>query len=77
LEETEPTMINGCYVSNYLGRVITIRDKDWEKIKDAFVIPADPLELEKKEIYLMHERERTTKFELNGGIKRDLFSIRE
>lgn len=77
LEETEPTMINGCYVSNYLGRVITIRDKDWEKIKDAFVIPADPLELEKKEIYLMHEKERTTKFKLNRGIKRDLFSIRE
>jgi len=75
LEEAEPTVINGCYVSNFLGYVITVRDKDWEKIKDAFVIPTDPLELEKREIYLLHKKGRTIKYELIGGIQRDLFSI--
>jgi len=35
-----------------LERVITIREKDWDKIKDVFAIPPDPSELEKKEIYL-------------------------
>jgi site-specific DNA-methyltransferase (adenine-specific) len=75
LEEAEPTVINGCYVSNFLGHVITVRDKDWEKIKDAFVIPTDPLELEKREIYLLHKKGRTIKYDLIGGIQRDLFSI--
>jgi site-specific DNA-methyltransferase (adenine-specific) len=75
LEDAEPSVINGCYVSNFLGYVITVRDKDWEKIKDAFVIPTDPLELEKREIYLLHKKGRTIKYELIGGIQRDLFSI--
>jgi site-specific DNA-methyltransferase (adenine-specific) len=75
LEEAEPTVINGCYVSNFLGHVITVRDKDWEKIKDAFVMPTDPLELEKREIYLLHKKGKTIKYELIGGIQRDLFSI--
>jgi len=75
LEEAEPTVINGCYVSNFLGHVITVRDKDWEKIKNAFVIPTDPLELEKREICLLHKKGRTTKYDLIGGIQRDLFSM--
>jgi site-specific DNA-methyltransferase (adenine-specific) len=75
LEEAKPTVINACYVSNFLGHVITVRDKDWEKIKDAFVIPTDPLELEKRETYLLHKKGRTIKCELIGGIQRDLFSI--
>lgn len=75
LEEVEPTVINGCYVSNFLDKVITVRDKDWDKIKDAFVIPKDPLELEKKEIYLLHKKGRAIKYELVGGIQSDLFSM--
>lgn len=57
LENTEPTIINDCYVSIFLDKVITMRDKDWDKIKDAFVIPKDPLELEKREIYLHQKKE--------------------
>ena len=53
LAGTEPTIINGCYVSIFLDNVITIRDKDWHKIKEAFAIPANPKELEKREIYLL------------------------
>lgn len=75
LEEVKPTAINGCYVSNFLGNVITIRDKDWDKIKGAFVIPQDPLELEKKEIYLVHKKGKTIKYEVVRGIQSDLFSI--
>ncbi|MGC8964308.1 MAG: DNA-methyltransferase [Brevinematia bacterium] len=75
LEETVPTVINGCYVSNFLGNVITIRDKDWDKIKDAFIIPRDPLELEKREIYLLHNKEKTKKYEVARGMQSNLFSI--
>ncbi len=78
LEQTEPTIINGCYVSIFLDKVATVRDKDWDKIKDVFVIPADPLELEKKEIYLLYKKKRrTTKYEVVGGIQSDLSSLRE
>jgi site-specific DNA-methyltransferase (adenine-specific) len=74
LEEAEPTVIDGCHVSNFLCRAITVRDRDWEKIKQAFVIPANPLELEKREIYILHKKGRTIRHELTGGIRRDLFS---
>ena len=33
LEETTPTTINGVYVSVYLDKILTIRDKDYEKIE--------------------------------------------
>jgi site-specific DNA-methyltransferase (adenine-specific) len=33
LRLVQPTKIGGCYVSIYLGRVVTIRDKDWEKLR--------------------------------------------
>jgi site-specific DNA-methyltransferase (adenine-specific) len=74
LEEAVPTIIKGHYVSSFLGRIITIRDKDWNKIKDAFVIPRDPLELEKREIYLLPKDGRTIKYELVERIQKDLFS---
>jgi len=32
VEKAEPTLINGVYVSVFLGKVVTIRDKDYEKI---------------------------------------------
>ncbi|GAB6183627.1 DNA-methyltransferase [Thermodesulfovibrio hydrogeniphilus] len=58
LQETEPIMINGCYISIFLDTVITIRDKDWDKIKEAFIFSEDPKELEKKELklkqYMLH-----------------------
>ena len=33
LQNVAPTMINDCYVSVFLDRIITIRDKDYEKIQ--------------------------------------------
>jgi site-specific DNA-methyltransferase (adenine-specific) len=32
VEEAKPTLINGCYVSIFLNKIVTIRDKDYEKI---------------------------------------------
>jgi site-specific DNA-methyltransferase (adenine-specific) len=75
LKETEQTVINGCYVSNFVGQIITIRDKDWEIIKDAFFIPTDPLELEKREIFLLNKRGIKIKYEPIEEIQGDLFSV--
>jgi site-specific DNA-methyltransferase (adenine-specific) len=77
LEIEEPTMINGCYVSMFLDNLITVRDKDWDKIKDVFVIPQDPLELEKREICLLHKNRKTTKRKLERGVQGQLISMCE
>lgn len=66
LESAQPTKINGCYVSIYLGRIVTFRDKDWEKIRKAFIIPSDPKEVEKKEIKLKKHPEIPLLFEYYG-----------
>jgi len=71
LESTEPTKINGCYVSIYLGKIVTVRDKDWEKIKKAFIIPSDPKEVEKKEIKLKKHPEIPSLFEYYGENNHD------
>ncbi|MGQ9626253.1 MAG: DNA methyltransferase [Anaerolineae bacterium] len=50
LASTSPTKINGCYVSIYLGKVITLRDKDWESVKQGFAIPKNVREIERREV---------------------------
>jgi len=75
LEEAEPTVINGCYVSNFLGNIITVRDKDWDKIKNAFIIPQDPLELEKREICLMHKKRMQINMKVSSGVQSNLLSF--
>jgi len=59
----------------YLDNVMTVRDKDWDKIKDAFVIPQAPLELEKGEICLLHKKKKAVKYEIPGEIQSDLLSL--
>jgi len=73
LKEAEPTMLNGCYVSIFLDNVITISDRDWEKIKDSFLIPKDPLELEKNAIKLCNKPLKITKFKVADRKQKDLF----
>jgi site-specific DNA-methyltransferase (adenine-specific) len=77
LEQVEPTVINGCYVSIFLDDVVTVRDKDWAKIKDAFVIPKDPLELEKRKIYMINRKRKIPKrkIKIESEIQSELFSI--
>lgn len=79
LEQIEPTMINGCHVSLFLNNVVTLRDKDWLKIKDAFIIPENPLELEKQKICHIHKKRKTMKSEdfIAGEIQSNLFLLHE
>lgn len=77
LEVEEPAVINGCYVSIFLDNVITVRGKDWNKIKDAFLTPQDPLELEKKEIRLLHEKRKTIKHETAERMQGSLLPLWE
>ena len=71
----EPTKINECYVSVFLDNIITVRDKEWSEIKSAFVIPDDPLELEKREIQPLHKNKKTVKFEVAEKVQGELFSF--
>jgi site-specific DNA-methyltransferase (adenine-specific) len=34
LEKANPTLLNGCYISIFLGKIVTIRDMDYEGIKN-------------------------------------------
>jgi len=79
LEQIEPTMINVCHVSLFLNNVVTLRDKDWVKIKDAFIIPENPLELEKQKICPIHKKRKTMKSEdfTVGEIQSNLFLLHE
>lgn len=74
LEQVEPTIINGCYVSIFLDKVITVRNKDWEIVKNAFFIPSDPLKLEKREIQLRDQKKKATKYRTLDKTEKDLFS---
>lgn len=75
IEEVEPTLINGCYASIFLDKVATIRDKDWDKIKETFLIPRDPLELEKREIYLLCENGKRMRYRTTEAVQGGLFSL--
>lgn len=52
LRQTNPAMLDGCYASVFLKRIVTVRDKDWDRVKKYFEIPKHPKELERKEIKL-------------------------
>lgn len=44
----EPTKLGDCPVSIYLGRVVTIRDRDWPRLREHFHYSANPLVLERQ-----------------------------
>lgn len=46
LEETVPTKINGCFVSIFLGKPVTIRQKDWEELQKVAKVPKEIKEVE-------------------------------
>jgi site-specific DNA-methyltransferase (adenine-specific) len=77
LKVEEPTMINGCYVSIFLDNVITVRGKDWNKIKSAFLVPQDPLELEKREIRLLRKKKIAIKNETAKRMQGSLLPLWE
>jgi site-specific DNA-methyltransferase (adenine-specific) len=77
LKVEELTMIAGYYVSIFLDNVITVRDKDWDKIKDAFLVPQDPLELEKREIRLLHKKKTAINHETAKRMQGSLLPLWE
>ncbi len=77
LEQVEPTVINRCYVSIFLENVITVRDKDWNKIKEAFIIPKNPLELEKMEIQLLGKKRKAVRHGMERELQGNLFLLSE
>ncbi len=74
LKAEEPTIINGNYVSMFLDNVMTIRNKDWDKIKDAYFIPKEPKELEKEEISLLRKKKKLTNYTTSTDVQHDLFT---
>lgn len=46
LAETTHTKINGCFVSTFLGKIITIRQKDWEELQKVAKLPKSIREIE-------------------------------
>lgn len=53
LEQTEPiSKIGENWVSFYLNDVVTLRDKDWEALKDFYLIPPNPEDIDTVPIVL-------------------------
>ncbi len=53
LEKTKTySKIDDVWVSFYLGEIVTVRDKDWEKIEGYFAIPEPIKEIEYQRIRL-------------------------
>ena len=51
-KENNKSKLGDCYISFYLNKIVTIRDKDWGDLKDFFVIPDDITEIDTKPIFL-------------------------
>jgi len=71
-----PTEINGCYVSIFLDKIITFKDKDWDQIRKAFIIPENPLEFEKREVCLLHKKNKRRSPKINK-VEFDIISLCE
>jgi len=52
--EQEHTLskLGNCWVSFYLDEVVTIRDKDWDYLKDFYLIPTNPIDIDTTPIML-------------------------
>jgi len=78
LEGTTQTSINGYYVSEYLNKVITIRNKDWNKIKNNFIIPTEIKQVEKIEVLFINKsKKRKATTLIKNDFQPDLFFINE
>jgi len=53
------------WVSYYLGEIVTLRDDDWDYIKDFFIIPKNPVEID--EIPLLLKSKINVKTPLKNG----------
>jgi len=51
-KEINKSKLGDCFVSYYLNQIVTLRNKDWEYLKDFFIIPEDITQIDLKPIYL-------------------------
>ncbi len=51
-QEDFKSKIGNYWVSFHLDKIVTIRDKDWEGLKDFFIIPQNPEDIDKQPIVL-------------------------
>ena len=59
IQEHPNSKLGSSWVSFYLNNIITLRDKDWEEIKDYFLIPNNPKEIDYTPIYLKSKYNQT------------------
>ena len=52
LEETFVSKLGDSFVSFHLDKILTLRDCDWDNLKEYFIIPNKIEEIDKKEIIL-------------------------
>jgi site-specific DNA-methyltransferase (adenine-specific) len=75
LEKIKSTAINGCYVSIFLDKVVTVRDKDWKNVKDYFFVPIKHLDIEKNEVQLVNKKIKSAEYKILENVQKDLFSL--
>lgn len=51
-QEASISKLGKCWVSYYLDQIVTIRDRDWDELKEFFIIPSNPEDIDFKQIYL-------------------------
>lgn len=53
--EISNSKLGDCWVSYYLGEVATLRNGDWEYLKEFYYIPDNPKGIDEKQIILKHK----------------------
>ena len=66
--------INNCWVSFYLDDIITLRDKDWEKIKNFYYIPKNLKDIDHTPIMPKYKVNASKTIKLLGQEEDNLFS---
>ncbi len=73
-QEKPNSKLGDCWVSFYLDKIVTLRDCDWEKLKDHFYIPSKPEEIDNTPIVL--KSKVTVSSPLKNGYKTETNEFR-
>lgn len=73
-QEKPNSKLGDCWVSFYLDKIVTLRDCDWEKLKDHFFIPSKPEEIDHTPIVL--KSKVTVSSPLKNGYKTETNEFR-
>ncbi len=74
MQEKSNSKLGNCWVSFYLDKVVTLRDCDWEEIKEHFYIPDKPEEIDHSPIIL--KSKVTISSPLKNGYSTNINDIR-